>query len=176
MLLQGNATFGGNGAGNQQFDGGQLTMLGNFSQIAGTVVRQEDQTFFTVNEHVTVFAGSTPQTVAFETSGASGFSILRLQNQSAGGVQLTTDAQIVPGTTQLRVDLIQGRLQVNSGQTFTLNSGWMQLGTSTNLNLLGNVLGVGGCTGRTAHGATITGLGLYNGTAYSSFTCDDDLR
>jgi adhesin/invasin len=179
MFLQGNATFGGPAAGQQNFDGGQLTILGNFAQVQGIVGGPGGQTFSTSNDHVTVFAGTSPQTVSFETAGltSSNFSVLRLQNQSSGGVQLVTNAQIVNGTalpTPPRVDILLGKLQINTGATFDLNNGSLHLSAGTNLNLLGNITGVGQCAGKTTNGATITGPGTFNGTAPASFTCDDD--
>ncbi|MEO5815218.1 MAG: Ig-like domain-containing protein [Gemmatimonadaceae bacterium] len=171
MLLQGNVTFGGANAGSQQLAGGQMTLLGNFTQVIGIIGGPGGLTFNTSSDHATVLAGSTTQTVSFASPTQSKFSVLRLQNTSAGGVQFTTSAQIVNGTTQPRVDIITGRLQLNSGTTFTLNSGGLHLGTNANLNLLGNIAGVISCSGRTTNSATITGSGLYNGTAYTPATC-----
>jgi hypothetical protein len=162
LIVQGNVTFGGPAAGQQNFAGGQLTLLGNFTQVTGIVGGPGGLTFSTSSDHVTVFAGSTPQTVSFANPTTSKFSVLHLQNQSAGGVQLTTSAQIINGTLFPRVDIIQGRLQVNTGMTFTLNSGALHFGVNTNLNLLGNITGVGSCTGL-SNGATITGTGTYSG-------------
>jgi hypothetical protein len=169
--VNGNATFGGTGAGRQGFAGGTLSISGNFSQIAGTVTGQTGQTFSTSSDHITNFVGSTQQNISFATPTTSSFSVLRLQNSSAAGVQLATNAQIVNGTVQPRVDILSGRLQVNSGANFTLNSGVMHLGLNTNLNLLGNILSALSCTGRTTNNATITGAGLWNGTAYTAATC-----
>ncbi len=171
MILQGDVTFGGPNAGNQQLVGGQMTLLGNFTQVTGIIGGPGGLTFNTSSDHVSVFAGSATQTVSFANSAQSKFSVLRLQNTSAGGVQLTTNAQIVNGTTQPRVDIITGRLQLNSGTIFTVNSGGLRLGLNTNLNLLGNITGVISCTGRTTNSATITGSGLYNGAAYTASTC-----
>lgn len=171
VVVNGNATFGGTGAGRQGFAGGTLSISGNFSQIAGTVTGQTGQTFSTSSDHITNFVGSTQQNISFATPTTSSFSVLRLQNSSAAGVQLATNAQIVNGTVQPRVDILSGRLQVNSGANFTLNSGVMHLGLNTNLNLLGNILSALSCTGRTTNNATITGAGLWNGTAYTAATC-----
>ncbi len=171
MILQGDATFGGPGSGNQQLAGGQMTVLGNFTQVTGIVGGPGGLTFNTSSDHASVFAGSTPQIVSFANPAQSKFSVLHLQNTSAGGVQLATSAQIVNGTTQPRVDIFTGRLQLNAGTTFTVNSGGVHLGPSTNLNLLGNIAGVISCTGRTTNSATITGTGLFNGAAYGPATC-----
>ncbi|MDB4891978.1 MAG: hypothetical protein JWL61_3833, partial [Gemmatimonadetes bacterium] len=174
MFVQGDATFGGASAGQQNFAGGQLTLLGNFSQVTGIVGGPGGLTFSTSVDHVTVFAGTSPQTVAFANPTTSKFSVLQLQNQSAGGVQLTTDAQIINGTAQPRVEIASGRLQVNSGKTLTLNNGDLHFGFQSNLNLLGDIALVrirGGCTGRSTNSATITGPGLFNGSPYDPTTC-----
>jgi hypothetical protein len=162
IFVQGDATFGDPNTGQQQFAGGQLTILGNFKQVTGVVGGPGGLTFATSSDHVTQFLGSSTQTITFANPTTSRFSMIEIQNSSAGGVQLTTDAQIVNGTNQPRVEIFQGRLQVNTGATFTLNSGGFRFNAGTNLNLLGNITGVGFCSGL-SNGATITGTGTYSG-------------
>ena len=171
MQVQGNAIFGGSGAGRQQFAGGLLDLNGNFTQLAGTVPTQTGQTFVTSSDHATNFNGSAQQDVSFATPTTSTFSVFRVQNTSVNGVHLLTDGQLINGTTQPRVDLVQGKLQINSGRAFTLNRGSMRLGFNTNLNLIGDIVNASSCSGRTTNSATITGGGNFNGAPVTATTC-----
>ena len=101
----------------------------------------------------------------------STFSVFRVQNPSAAGVHITTNAELINGTTQPRVDLVQGRLQVNAGSAFTLNRGNVRLGSLTNLNLLGDIVNANSCSGRTTNNATVTGSGNFNGAPITATTC-----
>ncbi|MEP6731036.1 MAG: Ig-like domain-containing protein [bacterium] len=170
IVAANNATFGGAGAGQQQFAGDSLTVLGDFTQISGTVSGQTGLTFTTSSDHVTAFAGMAQQKISFADPTTSRMSVLLVKNPSTG-VRFLTNAQLINGTAQPRVNLFQGQLQIASGKTFTVSSGNVSLGFSTNLDLTGNILGVNFCSGRTTNSASITGSGLFNGTAYSALTC-----
>ncbi len=158
VYVGGAVAVGGGSAGVQQFFGGQLTVVGSFTELPGIV----PGTFSTGSDHLTLFAGTTPQTISMSDTLNNHFSGLQLQN--AAGVQLLSSVSVINGTTQPRVILTLGQLYIPPGSIMNVG-GNVSLGSGTTLNVDGQMLITGGaCSGR-ANGATVTGAGSVNGVA-----------
>ncbi|MEP6990211.1 MAG: Ig-like domain-containing protein, partial [bacterium] len=161
VYVGGAVAVGGGNAGVQQFFGGQLTVLGSFTELPGIVAG----TFRTGSDHLTLFAGTTPQTISMSDTLNNHFSGLQLQNPA--GVQLLSSVSVINGTTQPRVILTLGQLYIPPGTIMNVG-GFVSLGTGTTLNVDGQMLIAGGtCSGR-ANGATTTGAGSVNGVAMTA--------
>ena len=169
LVLQGKATFGGTGAGAQQFFGGVMTLLGDFAQIAGTVVGVPS-TFTTASDHILRFFGTSAQAISFVTN-TNSLSRVQFGNTSATGVTLNSSIGNVNGTSQPRFFLSSGKLTLGTGVNFT-DSGNIVFGSGTTLNLSsGSNLGFsnGTCSGH--NGMTINGPGTIGGQVVTAFTC-----
>ena len=167
ILVQGNAVFGGAGAGQQTFSGGTLAVFKNFTQLTGTVSGNTGLTFNTSSDHVTAFAGNTSQAVSFADPTTSKFSIVRITN-AVTPVVFNSNVQFVNGTTQPRLEVQAGGLTVPN--VLNLGGGTWKLFNGTTTTVTGSMVSAGACQGRAA-GATLTGTGLINAVPVTSFSC-----